>query len=167
MEQSTATVVAAVLAFVGVLAGLAVGLRRSHRERRDVRTLEFTKERQAAYRNLWSTVEGLSVALRTETLTGDALHGRIRDINAELLRSGLYIDELDRHLATAYIKSVEHFHDIVSSSDDPDVKISFGDTDTIPPHVIQRVRELGDAQERATGLRDRLIRRIRDVLTVE
>jgi hypothetical protein len=167
MNQATATVIAAIVALVGVLAGLVVGLRRWQRERRDARTADFIKDRQAAYRNLWSTIEGLSVDMRTEALKGEALRGRLRDVNAELLKAGLYIDEPDRDLASSYIKAVERFHEVVSSSNDPGAKITFGDTGAIPPEVMRRVRDLGGAQERATDLRAQLVRRIRVVLNNE
>ena len=167
MNQSTATVIAATLALVGVLAGLIIGLRRWKRERRDTRTADFTRERQTAYRNLWSTIEGLSVALRTEVLKGEALRGRLREVNAELLKAGLYIDEPDRELASSYIQAVERFHHVVSSSNDADAEVSFGNTNAIPPEVISRVRDLGAAQERATALRGQLVRRIRAVLNDE
>jgi hypothetical protein len=81
---------------VGVLAGLAVGARRWRRERRDAGAADFRKERQAAYRDLWSKVEGLSVDLRTDTLSQESLRARVRDLNASILKAGLYIDEDDR-----------------------------------------------------------------------
>jgi len=164
MNQATATVIAAVLALAGVLVGVIVGVRRWRRERRDTRTADFTRERQAAYRTLWSTIEGLSVALRTEALTGEALRGRLREVNAELLKAGLYIDEPDRELASSYLKAVERFHHVVSSSNDDDAQVNFGDTNAIPPEVISRVRDLGAAQAQATALRGQLVQRIRAVL---
>lgn len=167
MDQATATVIAAALALIGVLVGLVVGLQRWRSERRDTRTADFIKDRQAAYRSLWSGVEGLSVALRTEAFTGETLRDRIRDLNADLLRAGVYIDERDRELASSYVKAVEQFHLIVSSSDDPGAKVSFGDTASIPPEVIQRSRDLGVAQERVMKLRAQLVERIRLVLKGE
>jgi len=164
MDQATATVIAATIALIGVLAGLVVGARRWRRDRRDARSADFTKDRQAAYRGLWSSVEGLSVALRTDTLTDEAFRARIRDLNADLLKAGLYVDEADRELASSYIKAVERFHLVVTSSNDPGAKVTFGDTGIIPDDVILRVRDLGAAQERAMDLRAQLVQRIRLVL---
>jgi hypothetical protein len=167
MDQPTSTVVAAVVALIGVLAGLAVGLRRWQGERRDARTADFAKDRRAAYQNLWSNVEGLSIALRTERLTRDELDGRVRELNAGLLKSGLFIDEPDRESAASYVEAVKRFHALVSSSNDPEAQRSFSLTDAIPAEVIQRARDLGVAQERARDLRGRLVQRLRVVLNDE
>jgi hypothetical protein len=164
MDQSTATVIGATLALLGVLAGLGVATRKSSRERRDAKTAEFTKDRQAAYRSLWTSVEGLSVALRTEALAAAPLRERSRELNAELLKAGIYIDEADRELASSYVKAVERLHMIASSSKDPAAKVAFEDTGPIPLEVVQKVSDLGEAQEQAMSLRAQLVERIRLVL---
>jgi hypothetical protein len=157
-------VIGAALALLGVLAGLGVAVRKSSRERRDAKTADFTKERQTAYRALWINVEGVSVALRTEALTAEELRDRIRNLNAELLKAGIYVDEADRELASAYVTAAERLQSIASSSNDPVAKAAFEATSRIPSEVVQRVRDLGAAQEQATSLRAQLVQRIRAVL---
>ena len=152
MNQATATVIAAVVALVGVLAGAVIGVLRWKRERRDARAADFTRDRQAAYRSLWSNIEGMSVALRTDRLDSEGIRKRVREVNAELMKAGLYLDEPDRDLASSYLAALERFHAAVASSDEPEARKAFNDTGVIPQHAIRKVQDLGTAQDRVAEL---------------
>jgi len=164
MDQPTATIIAAVLALVGVLAGVGASARRSRRERQEAKATTFDAERGAAYKALWSQVEGIAVAMRTEALRGEALRLRLREINAELMKGGLHVDPADRKLVEEYVNAVVIFHAAVDESADGETKRKVAETGLIPQEVLARVQSIHNSKQRADSLRERLVNRFREVL---
>jgi membrane protein implicated in regulation of membrane protease activity len=59
-----ATILAALIAFVGMVLGLIVAYRRWVRERESARFARFETDQQDIYKSLWEKVEDVNVSLR-------------------------------------------------------------------------------------------------------
>jgi len=160
-----ATIVAAVLALSGVIAGIVVAPRRWQAERRDTRRAQFTKDRQSAYRRMWESVEELDIDLRSSDLSPIEIAAKVRDINVRLIKCRLYIDDADRELIASYVKALGDYQRLIMSSNDSAAKEEFEMTATgLTPSLRLRVQEMYYAQEDLGATRARIIARIRLVL---
>jgi hypothetical protein len=167
MQQSFATVIAAVIAVAGVLVGIVAGTRRWRAERREAKSADYAKGQRDAYTRMWELVEGFHIALRTDDLTENDIRERIRDTNAQLLREGIYLASQDRELFATYMKAVWNVKRLVDLSADERASRDYGTTSVDCPLPTEMLAELGKAQRGANALREGLIYRIRLVLTGE
>jgi hypothetical protein len=158
-----ASVVAALLAFAGVIAGIVVGIRRWKTERRDTKSAQFAKDRQGAYREIWDAIEELDIALRTKDLTPDEQTKTIQGVNVRMLKGGLYLDTADREALSQYVTELTAYQKLLETSGDDGAKRARRITAVGAP-VNMNLHELLAAQERTERMREQLIIRIRGVL---
>ncbi len=162
--SAIATIVAAVLALTGVIVGVVVGIRRWRTERLDARRAPFHKDRQSAYRDIWDAVEDLHVSMRTDDLTQDDLDAKFQQINARMLKSGIYLDDADREAVRLYIEALLVYQKVLQASGNAETRRAHRITQTNAP-VGFNPQALLQAQERTTELRQQLVTRMREVLS--
>lgn len=162
--SSVVAIATALLALSGVLAGIFVGVRRWKVERGDARSAQFTKDRQAAYRELWDSIQALDVFLRDESLSADAAGLRVREINAALIRHALYVQAADRDQMAKYVAALVSYQKLISA--DPVAHASFSDTAAGLPAGVT-LRQIFAARDELTAMQEALADRVRRVLLDE
>lgn len=162
--SSVVAIVTALLALAGVLAGIFVGIRRWKVERRDVRHAQFTKDRQAAYRELWDSIQALDLFLRDDAMSPSEAELRVRQINVTLIRHALYIQASDRDQMAAYVAALVSYQKIISV--DPAALADFGKTSARPP-TFGTLPEIFEARDKLTALGEALAARVREILLDE
>lgn len=163
MLDSVATVIAAVIALAGTLIGIAVGYRRWSRERTAQRFARFETDRQDIYKSLWDRVEQINAALRRDRVDETGFTELVADLNEFIIRNGAHVDDADYELVNRYVAAVKKFDEFVSRQD-PEAQVPYGQTQVISPEVLNRVKELGEAQNRVLQLRNELRTRVRMVI---
>jgi len=160
----TITVVTALLALSGVLAGIFVGIRKSSVVRRDTRRAQFIKDRQAAYRELWDSIQALDIFLRDDAMAPDKADRRVREINATLIRQTLYIETNDRDQMAEYVAALVNYQTFIAV--DPEALAHFAKTSASLP-TIGTLPEIFAARDKLVALHEALAERVRDVLLDE
>ena len=163
IDPSLATIIAAVIALAGTMIGVAVGYRRWSRERTAQRFARFETDRQDVYRSLWDRVEQINAALRRDRVDEVGFSQLVADLNEFIIRNGAHVDDADYQLVNQYVTAVRSFHEVVSRLE-PEVQVPYGRTQTIPPDVVNRVKELGEAQQHVTKLRNELRTKVRMII---
>lgn len=165
MLDSTATVIAALIALVGTLAGLGLGYRRWSQERRARHSDKFEDERREIYKGLWDRVEEVNAALRRNRVDEAGFSELVSDLNEFMIRNGAHVDDPDQSLVNQYVAAVKRFDEVVAATESADVKVPYGKTTTIPPDVLVKVKVLADAQEQVNRLRTELLAKVRSVIS--
>lgn len=160
MPDYAVSLIVALLALTGTIAGLWA----AHRRWRSERRAPFLEQRQRVYRELWESAESLAVGLRGGELPPDQADQRVRDLNVLMLKAGPFIDEEDRLTTQRYLDAVRSFLDILSASGEAEAQAEVEQTRDIPLSVLDRVHDLRDAYEKALQARQRLLARLRLVL---
>ncbi len=162
-------IVGPLIALAGVVAGLWLGQRQwkaeqarkdaeEAREQRDT----FIENERRAYSGLWELTARTQEEMRgaLEALTPQRFSGLLADLNAYMLREGLYIERQDRFLTIEYLFWVNEYFRILATSD------RSGDLLTTMAHegLDTQVALLDEMLNRANGVRNALRARIRDKL---
>jgi hypothetical protein len=163
LDAPLATVIAAAIALAGTLIGIIVGYRRWSRERTSERFRRFETDRQDIYKSLWDRVEEINAALRRDRVDDSGYRERLADLNEFIIRNGAHVDDADYQLVNEYVAAVKHFDDAVSVLE-PEAQVPYGDTRVIPREVLQRARDVADAQEHVLQLRNQLRSKVRTVI---
>ncbi len=163
LNAPLATVLAALIAFVGTFVGLWIGYRRWVKERKSARSARFESDQQDVYKTLWEKVEEVNVALRRDRVDARGFAALVADLNEFMLRNGAHLDNSDAHLVNQYVAAVERFHEAVCRAG-AKAKIPYGRTQEIPPEIVEKARTLADAASQASELREQLRLKVRKVL---
>ena len=164
MTESQTAILVALIALGGTLGGIVFGYRKWRAQARAERFGAFEKERQAAYKEMWSQVENLNVDSRIDPIDDSAFLQRRQEVNASMLRAGIYVEDRDRELINEYMAAVREFHKAVRRSGREDAETDLGNTGDIPPEVLVTAREIAETQERALDLREAVITRVQEVV---
>jgi len=131
----------------------------------DVSRRSALQEDQArAYKELWEMLEDVHVRLRGKPAKSSQFSQQLRDINAFAMKNGLLIDEVDRASATSYLEAVRDYCNIVRESGDEGAIADLEETSYITGEALERLRQLGLAQEKVQVLRSQLMDRFRSVI---
>ncbi len=163
ISAPTATIVAAVIAFVGTVVGCLVAYRRWVKERESARFARFETDRQDIYKSLWDKVEELNASLRRGLVDEGGFGQMVAELNEFMLRNGVHIDAHDVRLVNRYLASVRKFHEAVGNAG-PESQVPYGSTQEIPRKILETQVALGAAESDASKLRDALRHRVRKVL---
>lgn len=165
LDPALATIVAAVIALIGTLAGLRVGYRRWSEERKAQRSEKFEAERRDIYKGLWDRVEEVNASLRRNRVDDVGFSELVADLNEFMIRNGAHLDDSDQHLANLYVAAVKRFDEVVRAAASEDAKVPYGQTMSIPPEVVSRLQALGEAQDRVSRLRNELLAKVRSIVS--
>jgi hypothetical protein len=166
LDAPVATILAAIVAFVGTMLGLVVGYRRWTKERKSARFAKFEADQQEIYKSLWERVEDVNVALRRDRVDQSGFAKLVADLNEFMLRNGAHLDDSDTELVNRYVAAVKRFHEAVCTAD-AEAQIPYGQTQEIPPEITGKIAALGDAADEASRLRDELRHKVRTILAGE
>ena len=165
LDPALATIVAAVIALIGTLAGLRVGYRRWSEERKAQRSEKFEAERRDIYKGLWDRVEEVNASLRRNRVDDVGFSELVADLNEFMIRNGAHLDDSDQHLVNLYVAAVKRFDEVVRAAASEDAKVPYGQTMSIPPEVVSRLQALGEAQDRVSRLRNELLAKVRSIVS--
>jgi hypothetical protein len=157
-------IITATIALIGTVIGLIFGYKKWKSEQNLKSFGQFGKDKQNAYKELWNRVEEFNIKVRLEEVDSNDFSIYLQNLNAFLLKSGIYIKDEDRVLANDYVEAVYLFQKTVKDSDIEAAKVPLGDTAIIPPHVFEQSKEIKRTQQNALSLRDELLTKIRKVL---
>lgn len=166
LSAPAATVVAAIIAFLGTAIGLIAAYRRWAKERESARFAKFAADQQEIYKTLWERVEEVNVALRRERVDANGFAGLTADLNEFMLRNGVHLDGSDTRTVNRYLAAVKKFHEAVCAAG-AEAQIPYGATQDIPPEVVRKAKALADAANEASRLREELRGKVRRVLAGE
>jgi hypothetical protein len=164
MSEWTKTVLPAIIGVVGTGITVFFGYRQWKRQQKTAREESFNTDRKAAYKALWDLIGTFNVELRTSgtaTETGE----RIADLNAFLLKNGLYIQPEHCELAKRYSAALSRLNSLIRGSRNSKLRGAWSATaNPLPPDAVEGFQEIDSANNEATILRDRLIEISRSVL---
>ncbi|MBZ0290569.1 MAG: hypothetical protein K8I30_23295 [Anaerolineae bacterium] len=161
MSDSTIqAIVPALIALLGTLLTIAVGVWQWRRQNQAQRADPFKADKQAAYKALWDKLEDAHVKIRVENTDTADYKKVVQDINGFMLKQALYLDEADRILANTYLKNLQAFSDFVQSSANESLKETWADTGAFPPEMTNAVR----AYQQMEAARNQILERCRKVL---
>jgi len=160
LEVAVPALISALVAGIGAV----LAYRKWWHEKSEGFGAQFRVRRLESYEELWRRLEQLHSYLRA-TGTHEAVTKASLDLNGYLLERSLYIDANDRRLAADYIGALRDVAERVWSGEIPEAKEAWERTlERIPQEALQAARELAEAWERASDLRNSLIERTRAVM---
>jgi hypothetical protein len=146
---------------LGTVFGLWLGQRRWSSEQKMQKRRAFDAKRHAAYEELWNTVEGSHIAIRTSCPDESQLRDLEQKINAFRLRNAIYLSSQDSDLASEYFTEVVKLSKLVADSGSPLLQRDFASTIV---GIQQAPTELTVADYRVSNTRAKLIERIQAVM---
>jgi len=155
-------IITAVIALIGTVIGLIFGYRKWRKEQHAKKLDQFNKDRQESYKDLWNCLEDFNIKVRIEGVDNKDFFKHRQNLNAFLLKKGIYIDEEDIELSNKYAEAVFNFQEAVKESNNQEAKSDFQGTSS---PVTEQTTEIGNAQKRALKLRDELLKKIRRILS--
>ena len=109
--------------------------------KKGARSGAYLADREAAYKSVWQALEDLHLYVRTNAFEAEAFDRLVRAANAQMIRSGLHLDEADQVAARRYMESLKQlgtllatlpsdslFHQEVSST---------GAAAPVPPELLE------------------------------
>jgi hypothetical protein len=159
-DATIQAIVPALIALLGTLLTIAVGIWQWRRQNQAQRPNPFAADKQAAYKGLWDKLEEAHVKIRVENTNTVDYRKAVQDINGFILKQSLYLDEADRILANTYLKNLQAFSDFVQSSANESLKETWADTGAFPPEMTGAVR----AYQEMEAARNQILERCRKVL---
>jgi len=164
MSDWTKTMLPALIGVFGTAITVFFGYRQWKRQQKTAREESFNADRKAAYKALWDLIETFNVGLRTSG-AADKASERIVELNAFLLKSGLYIQPDHCDLARQYSTALSRLDSLIRGSRDSKLRGAWSRTaDPLPPDAVERFNEIDRANGEVTLLRDKLIEISRSVL---
>jgi len=161
----------ALLALLGTLFGLWLGHLRWSSEQRLQKRRAFDAKRHAAYEELWNTVEGSHITIRTQRPDDSQLRELEQKTNAFRLRNAIFLNSRDSDLASHYFNEVVKLSKLIQESGSPVLEGDFTSTalrvqqaDHQDPHKLHELQELTLTDYRVGNLRTELIERIQAVM---
>jgi hypothetical protein len=162
MSDWTKTVLPALIGVFGTGITVFFGYRQWKRQQKTAREESFNNDRKAAYKALWDLTESFNVELRAR---GAPPEKGVTELNAFLLKSGLYIQPEHCELAKRYAAALSQLDSLIRGSQDAKLRGKWSATaNPLPPDAVSRFREIELAHNEANFLRDRLIETSRSVL---
>lgn len=161
MSEELKVLVPAVLALVGTAITVYFGYRQWKGQQKSTVETPLRASRQQAYEELWQKLEEVHILLRTETVDDESFQKLRLAVNSQILKSSLYLDEIDRELANEYIQTVRRYVQLLKDSKEKTVLEIIATTGPIPPATLADGRELVRLQNKFTKLRSELIERFR------
>jgi hypothetical protein len=163
MQDLLKVVIPAVLALVGVLAGLVLAHRRwKHDEKRSNKGA-YESARKDAYRELWSRLEEVNLALREHRSSNPLLFDSLKQINTFFLKNSLYLHETDQALVNNYVAALHRWRTAIYTLGNEDVQSAFSKTWIQMPASADA--EIGEASRQVAEIRATILERIRKIVT--
>lgn len=155
----------ALIGLIGTLVVAFIGYRQWKRQHALNRAGSVLSEKQAAYKLIWNKLEDAHIYVRTETYSRERFLELVRNINIELMKSGLLLERGEKRLVNEYLHALETFAKTLDQHSDEavrqDVQDTLYSTLPVPREVIQNARDLDKAYEEVDKKRDVLIQRFR------
>jgi hypothetical protein len=158
-------------ALIGLLATLVVafiGYRQWKRQHALARAGSVLSEKQTAYKTIWNKLEDAHLFVRSETFDRERFLELVRNVNIELMRSGLLLERGEKALVNEYLQALETFAKELDSHEDSgvrdDVRENLYSTAPVAIAVVQNARDLHKAYEQVEEKREVLIRRFRHAI---
>lgn len=160
-DNTVQAIVPALIALLGTLLTIAVGVWQWRKQTQSQRTRPFAADKQAAYKALWEKLEEAHVKIRVENTNAADFKKAVQDINGFILKQSLYLDENDRALANTYLSKLQAFSNFVQSSENEILKETWADTGAFPPEMTNAIR----AYQEMESVRNQILERCRKVLS--
>jgi hypothetical protein len=137
----------ALIALIGTLLTILVGVWQWRKQQQQARTASFNSDRQTAYKTLWEKVEAVHIKLRTSAGDEAAIRSLVQDVNGFILQNRLHLEAQDHQLANEYLKALQTYDQAIRTQSDPALKADWEDTRPMPPvtgilEVHQQVEKL-------------------------
>lgn len=117
-ESTLQAVIPALIALVGTLLTVLVGLWQWRKQSSLQHSSQFVSDQQAAYKALWEKLEDAHIKLRVDNSSTANYKSFVQDVNSFILKQSLYLEQEDQTLANNYLQQLQDFAQYVQSSDD-------------------------------------------------
>jgi hypothetical protein len=138
------------------------GLYRSWRAQDPTAHPAFRRARHAAYRQLWAKLENVYWTLRESNSDASTLRALLRDVDAFLAETFLYVRETDQVLLTQYTLSLQRLSRARHAMTENDVA-NVRDSNGGPARNM--FATIDDVTQEAVSLRNRVLQELRHTLS--
>lgn len=163
MQDLLKVVIPAVLALAGVLAGVVLTHRRWKHDEKRSNQGAYDDAKKEAYRELWSRLEEVNLALREHRSSNPLLFDSLKQINTFFLKNSLYLHEADQALVNSYVAALHRWRSAIYTSGNEDVQSAFAKTWIEMPTAVDA--EIGEASREVAEIRATILERIRKIVT--
>jgi hypothetical protein len=162
------TLIPAVLGLLGTLVVAFLGYRQWKRQHSLTRAGSVLVDKQAAYKSIWGKLETVHLYVRSETFQKDRYLELVREVNVEMMHSGLLLERGEKGLVNEYLQALRVLAETIDHQEDESLRNEVQDTlyttAPIPDEVMQKAADLRAAYEGVEEKREMLIQRFRKAI---
>jgi hypothetical protein len=168
VTEAFRAVVGPVLALLGTLFVALLGYRQWKKQQDVARYGTFLSERQAAYKELWTKLEAVHLAVRSTNFDEAEFHELVRTVNSHLMTAGLHLDRGEKSRVNDYLDALGTLGRVLTAVEANEAKSvvqqTLYDTAPIPESVLAQVKGVKEAYSAVEEKREQLIEQFRRVL---
>jgi len=162
------TLLPAILGFLGTLLVAFLGYRQWKRQHSLTRAGSVLAEKQSAYKTIWGKLEAVHLFVRSERFNQSRYLELVREVNVEMMQSGLLLERGDKALVNDYLQALRVLAETIDQQADEslrnDVRDTLYTTAELPTEVMEKASGLRDAYQDAEQKREALIQRFRKAI---
>jgi hypothetical protein len=98
-------------------------------------------DKQAAYKSIWGKLEAVHLYVRSETFKRDRYLELVREVNVEMMQSGLLLERGEKGLVNEYLQALRVLAETIEHQEDESLRNEVQDTlytSAIPDEVAQK-----------------------------
>jgi hypothetical protein len=158
----------ALIGLIGTLVVAFIGYRQWKRQHALARAGSVLSDKHAAYKTIWIKLEDVHLFVRSETFDRERFLELVRNVNVEMMRSGLLLERGEKGLVNEYLQALETFAKSLDSHEDSGVRQEVRDnlysTGPVATEVIEKAEDLRKAYGEVEKKRDALIQRFQHAI---
>src|SRR5215204_3960578 len=104
--DSLKIILPALIGLLGTLVVAFIGYRQWKRQHALSRAGSVLSDKQSAYKTIWNKLEDVHLYVRSETFNQDRFYTLVREVNIELMRSGLLLERGEKGLVNDYLQAL-------------------------------------------------------------
>ena len=166
--ETLKTILPAVIALVGTLIVAFIGYRQWKGQQRSTGSAPLLAEKRQAYTAVWQKLEVAHLFIRSETFDRQRYLELVREVNMEMMQSGLLLEPGEKGVVNSYLVSMEtlakSLDDYEDSAIRDDARERMYITADLPPEILERASGLRDAYLDLERKRDEVQNRFRRVI---
>jgi hypothetical protein len=166
--DSLKIILPALIGLIGTLIVAFLGYRQWKRQHALSRSASVLADKQLAYKTIWNKLEDVHLFVRSETFVRKRFLELTRDVNVELMRSGLLLERGEKGLVNNYLQALEKLAKSLDRHEDSETRQEVRDTlystAPVPEEVIEQARDLQEAYDEVEAKRELLIQRFRHAI---
>jgi hypothetical protein len=147
MSEPLKIIIPALIALIGTFLTIFFGYRQWKRQQKASRYGNFFSDRHTAYKTLWEKIEDVHIKTRIESVSEADFDKLLFEVNAHILKNGLYLRDDLRDMTNKYLKMAYRVSAEIRNSEDEEERTALYNTGALPPSTLIAVNKAVEMED--------------------